>query len=169
MTANLEGVRHAYGLCFVRAPWVYFTRLTLDQQWGDGWERVPYEQHAGPPYADSHERILTVAFDGPLYTPDLGYDSKERSVNEINRGEMPWLRTQSFVGNAPIHIMAGVTLESFVEQVELAGGHVFAPLGWGALRLGPTEYSASSDAPGPVYSTVKASSGKHVLARASRN
>ncbi|MFM0202581.1 hypothetical protein PQR53_22200 [Paraburkholderia fungorum] len=33
---------------------------------------------------------------------------------------MPWLRTQSFVGNAPIHIMAGITLESFVEQVELA-------------------------------------------------
>ncbi|CAE6761372.1 hypothetical protein R75483_03574 [Paraburkholderia domus] len=49
MIANLDGVRHAYGLCFVRAPWAYFTRLTLDQQWGDGWERVPYEQHAGPP------------------------------------------------------------------------------------------------------------------------
>lgn len=97
MIANPDGVRHAYGLCFVRAPWAYFTRLPLDQQWGDGWERVPYQQHAGPPYTDSPEQILTVAFDGPLYAPDLGYDGKERSANEINRGEMPWLRTQSFV------------------------------------------------------------------------
>ncbi|WP_179709403.1 hypothetical protein [Paraburkholderia bryophila] len=155
MTANLDGVRHAYGLCFVRAPWAYFTRLPLDQQWGDGWERVPYEQHAGAPYTDSPEQILTVAFDGPLYTPDLGYDGKERSVNEINRGEIPWLRTQSFVSNAPIHIMAGATLESFVEEVELAGGHVFAPLGWGALRLEPSERGASSDTPAPACGTVK--------------
>ncbi|MBK3739024.1 hypothetical protein IQ285_00315 [Burkholderia sp. R-69608] len=156
MTANLDGVRHAYGLCFVRAPWAYFTRLPLDQQWGDGWERVPYQQHAAAPYTDSPEQILTVAFDGPLYTPDRGYDSKERSVNEINRGEVPWLRTQSFVSNAPIRIMAGVTLESFVEQVELAGGHVFAPLGWGALRLEPVERAASSNTPTPACGTAKA-------------
>jgi hypothetical protein len=135
LTANLDGVRQAYELCFVRAPWAYFTRVPLDQQWGDGWERVPYEQHAGPPYDDSPAQILTLAFDGPLYTPDRGYDGKMRSVIDINRGDAPWLRTQDFIGNAPIHIMAGVTLEKFVEQVELAGGRVFAPLGWGALRL----------------------------------
>ncbi|MGF6300262.1 hypothetical protein OKW42_003592 [Paraburkholderia sp. WC7.3d] len=69
LTADLDGVRHAYGLCFVRAPWAYFTRVPLDQQWGDGWERVPYEQHAGVPYDDMPEQILTVAFDGPLYPP----------------------------------------------------------------------------------------------------
>jgi hypothetical protein len=52
--------------------------------------------------------------------------------------------------------MAGITLESFVEQVELAGGHVFAPLGWGALRLEPGERAASSDSPTPACGTVKA-------------
>jgi hypothetical protein len=155
MNADLDGVRHAYGLCFVRAPWAYFTRLPLDLQWGDGWERVPYQQHAAAPYTDSPEQILTVAFDGPLYTPDRGYDDKERSVNEINRGEVPWLRTQSFVSNAPIHIMAGVTLDSFVGQVELAGGHVFAPLGWGALRLEPDVRAAASNTPTPACSTAK--------------
>jgi hypothetical protein len=51
--------------------------------------------------------------------------------------------------------MAGVTLESFVEQVELAGGHVFAPLGWGALRLELCKRSASSDTPAPQLGTVK--------------
>jgi hypothetical protein len=145
LIANLDGVRHAYGLCFVRAPWAYFTRLPLDQQWGDGWERTPYEQHAGAPYDDGPAQILTVAFDGPLYPPNAGYDGTMHSVIEINRGDAPWLRTQDFIGNAPIHIMAGVTLESFVEQVELAGGRVFAPLGWGALRLEPCGHEKPDD------------------------
>jgi hypothetical protein len=60
-----------------------------------------------------------------------------KSVIEINRGDVPWLRTRNITGNAPVQIMAGVTLESFVEQIERAGGQVFAPLGWGALRLEP--------------------------------
>ena len=154
LIADLHGVRHAYGLCFVRAPWAYFTRVPLDQQWGDGWERVPYEQNAGVPYNDLPDQILTVAFDGPLYPPEGGYDGKMRSVIEINRGDAPWLRTQDFIGNAPIHIMAGVTLESFVEQVELAGGRVFAPLGWGALRL---EVCASDKVGGlPASTTARA-------------
>jgi hypothetical protein len=135
LSTDLDGVRHAYGLCFVRAPWAYFTRLPLDQQWGDGWERAPCEQHAGRPYDDAPNQILTVAFDGPLLSPDAGYDGLEYSVNEVNHGDVPWLRTQNFIGNAPVRIAAGVSLEKFVELVELAGGHVFAPLGWGALRL----------------------------------
>lgn len=52
--------------------------------------------------------------------------------------------------------MAGITLDSFVEQVELAGGHVFAPLGWGALRLEPSEHAVSSDTPAPAYGAAKA-------------
>jgi hypothetical protein len=127
----------------VRAPWAYFTRVPLDQQWGDGWERAPYEQHAGVPYDDGPDQILTVAFDGPLYPPHAGYDGKMRSVIEINRGDVPWLRTQDSIGNTPIPIMAGVTLERFVEQIELANGHVFAPLGWGALRLEPCAHDRS--------------------------
>jgi hypothetical protein len=145
LTTDLDAVRHAYGLCFVRAPWAYFTRLPLDQQWGDGWERAPYEKQAGLPYEDAAQQILTVAFDGPLLPPDAGYDGRERSVNEINCGDAPWLRTQDFISNAPIRISAGVSLEQFVELVELAGGHVYAPLSWGSLRLEPVEPAGSSE------------------------
>jgi hypothetical protein len=45
-------------------------------------------------------------------------------------GGAPWLRTQNLFGNAPVRIDAGVSLERFVELIELAGGRVFAPLGW---------------------------------------
>lgn len=146
LTTDLDGVRHAYGLCFVRAPWAYFTRMPLDQQWGEGWECAPFEQHAGLPYDDAEQQILTVAFDGPLLTPDTGYDNRARSVNEINRGDAPWLRTENFISNAPIRIPAGVSLEKFVELVDLAGGHVFAPLGWGRLRLEPAGSTGSPEA-----------------------
>ncbi|NYH19919.1 hypothetical protein [Paraburkholderia bryophila] len=165
LTADLDGVRHAYGLCFVRAPWAYFTRLPLDQQWGDGWEQAPYEQHAGLPYDDGPEQILTVAFDGPLQVPNADY-GKQLSVIEINRGDAPWLRTQDFISNAPVHIMAGASLERFVEQVELAGGRVFAPLGWGALRLEPcarneaAPRAVSNDVPTVADQTATASKVK---------
>jgi hypothetical protein len=35
LKANLDGVRVTYSLCFVRAPWAFLTRLSLDQQWGE--------------------------------------------------------------------------------------------------------------------------------------
>ena len=119
-TANLYGVRSIYGLCFVLAPWAYFTRLQLAQQWGDRWEIAPCKVPAGAPYSDSPDQILTVAFDGPLLTPDRAYDGRPRSVMEINCGKILWLRTHGFGEFTPVQIMAGATLESFVKSVELA-------------------------------------------------
>jgi hypothetical protein len=52
-------------------------------------------------------------------------------VLDINAGQTPWLRTESYAGGLPLHIMADVTLESFAISVELAGGCVYVPLGWG--------------------------------------
>ena len=133
LLANLDGVRHAYRLCFVRAPWAFFTRLSLECQWGDGWETTPYEHCAGNPYDDCADQILRVAVDGPLITPDAGRNGRSLSVLEINRDGVPWLRTENYAGKLPVHIAAGATLESFVESVDLAGGHVSVPLGWGIL------------------------------------
>lgn len=137
LIADLEGVRDRYKLCFVRAPWAFFTLLALDKQWGDRWEATPYQAYAGNPYDDEPDQILTVAYDGPLLTPDKGVDGTACSALEINLGHFPWLRTENYTGGPPLHIMAGTTLESFVEAVELAGGHVFAPLGWADL---PSEF-----------------------------
>jgi hypothetical protein len=135
LSANLGGVCSTYRLCFIRAPWAFFTRLPLDCQWGDRWEFAPHEGCAGDPYDDSPDQILKIAFDGPLVTPDAGRDGQARSVLEINRDNVPWLRTESSTGEPPLHIIAGTTLESFVQTVDLADGHVYAPLGWGILPV----------------------------------
>jgi hypothetical protein len=144
LLVDLTGVRDAYVLCFVRMPWAFFTRLALDQQCGDRWERVPYQLHAGLPYSDSPDQILKVAFDGPLFPPESGRNGHARSVNELNEGAAPWLRTESFFDGEPMHIMAGTTLASFVEQIVCAGGDVFLPLGWGCLPAVPPEWLADA-------------------------
>lgn len=47
LSVNLDPVGEDYRLCFVRMPWAFFTRVPLDCQWGDGWDKVPYHRHAG--------------------------------------------------------------------------------------------------------------------------
>ncbi|WP_233870420.1 hypothetical protein [Paraburkholderia adhaesiva] len=133
MHVDLSGVQNRYRLCFVRDTWAFFTRLALDRQWGDNWERTPYERYAGAPYAGEPDQILKLAFDGPLLRPEAGTHGAAYSVEEINNGRVPWLRTESYLGTKQVFIMAGVTLEKFVPSVELAGGTVYVPLGWGDL------------------------------------
>jgi hypothetical protein len=151
LSANLNGVGSIYRLCFIRVPWAFFTRLPLDCQWGDRWEVPPYEAYAGDPYRDSPDQILKIAFDGPLVTPEAGRDGQARSVLEINlesnRDNMPWLSTESYTGEPPVHIVAGTTLESFVQAVDLAGGCVYAPLGWGILPAAQAARRVGMSAP----------------------
>jgi hypothetical protein len=144
LRVDLSCVGDVYRLCFVRMPWAYFTRLALDQQCGDRWERVPYHLHAGLPYADRADQIVKVAFDGPLFPPEAGHNGHAHSALEINSGAAPWLRTESFFDGEPLRIMAGTTLHAFVEQVAAAGGEVFAPLGWGCLPPLPAQWLAQA-------------------------
>lgn len=151
LSMNLDGVGGAYRLCFIRVPWAFFTRFPLDCQWGDRWEIVPYEAYAGDPYDDSPYQTLKLAFDGPLVTPEAGRDGRARSVLKINlesnRNNMPWLRTERYTGEPPVHIVAGTTLESFVQAVDLVGGSVYAPLGWGILPAAQTARRVGVSAP----------------------
>jgi hypothetical protein len=136
LNVNLDGVGQAYRLCFVRMPWAFMTRIPLDEQWGDRWELAPFQEQAGEPYDSAPQQILKLAFDGPLLTPDAGRRGCRHSVLDINSGNVPWLRTESYAGGPPLHIIAGTTLESFVSMVELAGGCVYIPVGWDRLRRG---------------------------------
>ncbi|WP_028219896.1 hypothetical protein [Paraburkholderia oxyphila] len=130
---DLTAVQETYRLCYVCTPWAYFTRAPLDQQWGDHWERAPYTSVAGLPYGGEPDQILKVAFDAALLTPETGEHAHPFSVQEINDRRAPWLRTDSYFSGPTVHIMAGATLQRFTELVELAGGAVYAPVGWGQL------------------------------------
>ncbi|CAN0626321.1 conserved protein of unknown function [Burkholderia multivorans] len=133
LIANLDGARDQYRLCFVRAPWAYFTCLPLDEQCGENWTAIPYQDVAKPPYSDSRTQILKVAFDGPLLPPEAGRLAYSCSVEQINNGAAPWLRSENFFDGRSLVVMGGATLQAFVETIESAGGSVYGPLGWAEL------------------------------------
>ncbi|KUZ75174.1 hypothetical protein ACEPT7_14410 [Burkholderia ubonensis] len=134
LIANLDGARSGYRLCFVRAPWAWFTCLPLDEQCGESWAEVPYQDVAKPPYSDSRTQVLKVAFDAPrLLPPEAGRHGAAYSVEAINRGAAPWLRSEDFVDGPTLAVPGGATLQTFVEAIEAAGGAVYGPLGWAEL------------------------------------
>ena len=120
-------------LCYVKGPWAYFTTQELSKQTGDGWDDAPYEDNASPPYEskDGSWTITKVAWDGPfqtLYEYNSCYVGSRLSVNQINSGEDPWLRTSRYESDwegPPIKIMAETTLSEFIRIIESAGGFVY--------------------------------------------
>ena len=118
-------------LCYVRLQWAYFTTQPLSEQTGDDWNDVPYEHNAGTPYrADRSNQpleweIIQVAFDGPFEEPYSGESNSRWSVDMINLGATPWLKTMPYGVEPKIKIFAGTPLEKFCELVELGGGKVY--------------------------------------------
>lgn len=121
-------------LCYVDNQWAYFTTQPLDKQWGDDWGDAPYEHNAGDPYAYSEYdqkqgrepwEIIKVAWEGPLSAPCSGVLNSHYSVEMINAGLTPWLRTDEWHTGAPVAIMAGIGLQDFIDQVYALGGAVY--------------------------------------------
>lgn len=143
-------------LCYVSGPWAYFTTKKLEEQTGDDWDDAPYEHNAGPPYRPCWHRregrgspgqglcdcdpckrdwdgetprwrIIKVAWDGVLEEPDAWATNTPWSVDMINAGAEPWLRTARFAAGVVHHvrIAAGTTLSEFRRLVAMADGHVY--------------------------------------------
>lgn len=118
-------------LCYVRDQWAYFTTQSLDEQWGDDWDDAPYEHNAGPPYEyRDHDAkqgkkpwgIAIVAWDGDFWAPESCVLNPDWSVEQINKGCVPWLSTalEPFIA-----ITAGTPLSKFCELIRQGGGKVY--------------------------------------------
>ena len=125
-------------LCYVDAPWAYFTTQDLDKQWGDDWNDAPYEHNAGEPYEPVHPhspdratrwpddwnedgtpkwKIVKIAFE--LDWAGFPSDSGRFSVESINKGLTPWVVIRD------TKIMAGTDAIKFIEIIEENGGKVY--------------------------------------------
>lgn len=117
-------------LCFVDGPSAYFTTRKLAKQWGDDWGDSPYEYNAGEPYAPNRfdeERgegweIVEVGWRGPFLPPCDDHLNSPYSVEDINRGAAPWLRSRDRDGAIPI--WAGTPLSKFETLLWVVGGEV---------------------------------------------
>ena len=118
-------------LCYVEDQCACFTD-NFEEQWGDDWNDAPYEHNAGWPYAATEDRdprqgeghITRVYFEGPFNEPHFDYNNSPYTVEQINQGEVPWLKA-SFFTSHDISIMAGTSVRDFIAAVYAAGGLVY--------------------------------------------
>lgn len=121
-------------VCYIEGNIAFFADAPLDVVWGDDWNDAPYEHNAGRPYewyyrdgdGENRERapiaIHRVRFAGDYYPP-CDCPTRHMSVEEINEGRFPWLRTKEEVGDKDCQrLYAGATIAEFTDWVERTGG-----------------------------------------------
>ena len=127
-------------LCYVRHNILYFTD-NFEKQWGDDWDDAPYQHNAGEPYEweddwpeyknehRGHIRyILYIPKSCDLQEAYLRH--QDISVEEINKGTVPWLYHETAGG-----LYAGATMEEALKWLTVAGAL------WGELTIaGVPEY-----------------------------
>lgn len=115
---------------------LYFTEQDLDKQWGDDWDDAPYEHNAGLPYDEDytqpeqgiengraiypkiqiHKVIIEPKDWGiNLITPRTKMINSNYSVEDINKGDIPWLvikKNDKVIDT----VMAGTTYIEFIEK-----------------------------------------------------
>ncbi len=110
-------------LCYIEDNKAYFTTQELNEQWGDDWADTPYEYNAEPPYEKEGHTITTVMFSGNFNLPNAYCLNSPYSVEQINNGDIPWLRTEY---TDPIGaLFAGSSLTEFIKFIEQSGGSVY--------------------------------------------
>lgn len=123
-------------LCYIEDKWAYFTSGPIvgpEKQWGDDWNNAPYEYNAEVPYfGGPNDRyvIVKLAYEGPVLTPGegaelLGNGASNVSVEQINRGEVPWLETSKWASSPHVTIHAGTDIEAFERLIQYASGKVY--------------------------------------------
>lgn len=119
-------------LCLVKDCWAYFTTQPLAAQRGSDWDDSPYELNASAPDepgAGETWQISRVAGDWDrlcLDPPTEVYAGRPWSVQEVNAGGIPWLRSASYSDHL-IALWAGTPLSEFIRQIESIGGVVYLP------------------------------------------
>lgn len=118
-----------YGLCYVDGHRLYFTE-SLKHQWGDDWDDAPYEHNAGRPYGlhgldSDRPDVFPVVVATELQAPSK-YLDRRVSVNEINKGELPWLIPPDW-RDKTIELYAGDEYQEVISTIEEDGGTVYVP------------------------------------------
>lgn len=99
-------------LCYVENGIMYFTEDFEDVK-GDDWNDSPYEDNAGEPYEELVTVLIAFKFDYKTREPA---DRGSFSVNEINKGAVPWLYNDNCGG-----LYGGDDLDKCIDWLQKAG------------------------------------------------
>lgn len=108
-------------LCFIDENVAFFTSNELSDQWGDDWNDAPFEHNAGYPY-ENGAIIIRIEYSAPIeyQTPENGQLNSHYSVQEINKGVVPWLQHN----NGGKNIFAGASIDEFISEILASGGTI---------------------------------------------
>lgn len=128
-----------YKLCYVEGNKAWFSD-NFENQWGDDWNDRPYECNAEVPYTSWGEEIgedekgkpiykehkikhKTLYFETEDWMDKRPCDMGRFSVEDINKQAVAWVHTSKF------NILAGTTIEKFIETIESNGGKIYLERG----------------------------------------
>lgn len=125
-----------FELCYIDGNKAYFTS-NWEKQSGDDWNDRPYECNAGDPYEYDYSapeqgiengrgiypkiELKEIYFELPYWVKQP-CDSGSFSVDEINRGDIAWLRGDDF------NIHAKTSYEDFIKIIKEHKGKIFLPI-----------------------------------------
>lgn len=132
-----------YKLCYVDRNKAWFTN-NFEKQWGDDWNDAPYEHNAGLPYDHwseliednedifkrkwkhheiKHKVLYFETADWDEVLPCDNFSNSPYSVEAINKQAVAWIHTDKY------NILAGTTIEEFIDIIEKHGGTIYLPKG----------------------------------------
>lgn len=129
-----------YKLCYVEGNKAWFSD-NFENQWGDDWNDRPYECNAGEPYDCWLEEIpheppvyekqykqheikhKILYFETEDWIDKRPCDMGRFSVEDINKQAVAWVHTDKY------NILAGTTIEKFIETIENNGGKIYLQRG----------------------------------------
>ena len=128
-----------YKLCYVEGNKAWFSD-NFENQWGDDWNDRPYECNAEVPYTSWEEKIgedeegkpiyrvhkikhKTLYFETEDWMDQRPCDIGRFSVEDINKQAVAWVHTDKY------NILAGTTIEKFIETIENNGGKIYLQRG----------------------------------------
>lgn len=135
------GVTWNYTNCAMWMATKHGSPIILKNNGGDDWDDAPYEHNAGEPYNywseliednedifkrkyKHHEikhKVLYFETESNMILPCDNYLNSPYSVEDINKQAVAWIHTDDF------NILAGTTIENFIDILERHGGKVFLP------------------------------------------
>ena len=128
-----------YKLCYVEGNKAWFSD-SFENQWGDDWNDRPYECNAEEPYdswgeeigEDEEEKKIykyheikhkVLYFETNDWMDERPCDIGRFSVEDINKQAVAWVHTSKY------NILAGTTIEKFIEVIESNGGKIYLERG----------------------------------------
>ena len=79
-----------FKLCYFKNNFAYFTS-DFENQTGDDWNDAPFDSNAGIPYDHKGTIVFKIALYGDFSSAQDDQYSRPTSVDDINKGFIPWL------------------------------------------------------------------------------